>query len=199
MNTRIKIKDTTEAVVRYWEAKGFDVSEGSDVEIVNGLPSTVKTVTPRSGNARLHSRIHLSKIAEQVLGNASEGEFEKIRDSARAQVVAGVRLEKIIRDLDEASELRARLTKSQIEARKAKDILNEISDKHDFTIEELKGKSRRREIMFARFEAYYRLSVELGLNMARVGRAMGGRDHTTIIHGISRYKEICKERFAHVL
>ena len=44
----------------------------------------------------------------------------------------------------------------------------------------------------ARFAAYYLLRHEMGLSFPNVGHAVGGRDHTTAMHGVKRAKEMMR-------
>lgn len=55
---------------------------------------------------------------------------------------------------------------------------------------ELKGKSRRRSIARPRQIAMYLLREETDLSLPQIGQLLGGRDHTTIMHG---YEKIAKE------
>ena len=50
----------------------------------------------------------------------------------------------------------------------------------------LRGKSRAREIVVPRQVAMYLLREEAGLSLAEVGRELGGRDHTTVLHGANK-------------
>lgn len=66
-------------------------------------------------------------------------------------------------------------------------IVTDVCLKHGLTYIELCSARRKREIVAARMEAAYRLSKETTLSTTQIGRKLGGRDHTTIIHAIRRY------------
>ena len=51
---------------------------------------------------------------------------------------------------------------------------------------ELLGRGRTREVMRARLAAYWLLSTGFDLTREQLGMAMGGRDHSTVIHGVGR-------------
>ena len=68
-------------------------------------------------------------------------------------------------------------------------ILSEVSQKHEMTIQEMKGKSRKLQFVKARQEAAYRLNSELRYSLTQIGILLGKRDHTTILHAINRYKK----------
>jgi len=68
-------------------------------------------------------------------------------------------------------------------------IIAEVCAKHRVSGAEIKGKTRNKAVVAARFEAYFFLQQQLGYSLAMIGRAMGGKDHTGVIHGIRRHKE----------
>jgi chromosomal replication initiator protein len=45
------------------------------------------------------------------------------------------------------------------------------------------------ELVHARQEAMYRLRTEKNLSLSAIGRELGKRDHTTVIHGIKQHKK----------
>src|SRR2546422_10371350 len=49
--------------------------------------------------------------------------------------------------------------------------------------ERLRGKQRDREIAWPRQVAMYVMREETSASLLQIGNALGGRDHTTIIHG----------------
>lgn len=68
-------------------------------------------------------------------------------------------------------------------------ILGEVAEKHGLQVGELVGRSRFVPIPAARFEAFYRLRAEMKWSLPRIGKFMGGRDHTTVMHGILKHCE----------
>ena len=70
----------------------------------------------------------------------------------------------------------------------AEQILAEVSEKHRISVKQIKGPTRLREVIAARFEAYCRLHDELGYSLCMVGEACGGKDHSGVLHGIRRHK-----------
>jgi hypothetical protein len=51
--------------------------------------------------------------------------------------------------------------------------------------DQFKTKGRKREYVYARDVVYYLAYTHLRMTLAAIGRFMGGRDHSTIIHGKS--------------
>ena len=75
----------------------------------------------------------------------------------------------------------------------AQSIMRDACRKHGITMEELRGTTRRRDIVHARQECFYRMRTEvtaLGrpLSLPRIARLFG-RDHSTIVHGIERHAQ----------
>lgn len=63
-----------------------------------------------------------------------------------------------------------------------KRIIRRIAKEFDVPVSEILGRSRRREITTPRNAAIYACLTETSLSLPQIGRAFGGRDHTTIIH-----------------
>jgi len=72
----------------------------------------------------------------------------------------------------------------------AQRIIIAIAQKHQITIAELKGRRRQAHLVAARQEASYILTHDLGLSYPMVGRLLGGKDHTTILHAVNQYKKL---------
>lgn len=73
-------------------------------------------------------------------------------------------------------------------------ILQATSDMFDFTIEEIKGKSRQRPLVTARQIAMYCFRDLTDLSYPAIAREFGGRDHTTVIHAVEKIKALMGER-----
>ncbi|TDQ63594.1 DnaA-like protein [Maritalea mobilis] len=73
-------------------------------------------------------------------------------------------------------------------AERIKAIKKQVSSKHHVSIALLEGTCRNRKYVQARDECAYRIHNEVeNLSLAQIGRAMGGRDHSTIWHSIDRH------------
>jgi len=62
-------------------------------------------------------------------------------------------------------------------------IAAEVAEKHDVTVDLMRSRDRRQIFMAPRWEAW-KLCHEAGFSTPIIGRFFGGRDHTTILHGI---------------
>ena len=72
--------------------------------------------------------------------------------------------------------------------REIKQITQETAEKHNISTEYLLGHNRRAGVAWARFEIMWRARNELNAPYQLIGHVLGGRDHTTIMHGIKRYE-----------
>jgi hypothetical protein len=60
---------------------------------------------------------------------------------------------------------------------------------HGVTINAMKSPRRTRGALIqARFEFYWRCREETGLSLPQIGRMLGGKDHTTVLHGVRMYE-----------
>lgn len=71
---------------------------------------------------------------------------------------------------------------------KWKTIVYEVAKAHLVSFSDIVGHARSYPIVAARQEAYYRLRTELGLSFPEIGRRMGGKDHTGVMHGFNKHK-----------
>lgn len=69
-----------------------------------------------------------------------------------------------------------------------KDIVREVCAKHGIGINDIRSRTRARNIVAARYEAIYRLRQETLLSLPEIGRRMGGFDHSTVIYSIAKHK-----------
>ncbi|MFN8017363.1 MAG: chromosomal replication initiator protein DnaA [Acidimicrobiales bacterium] len=73
-------------------------------------------------------------------------------------------------------------------------ILEATAEYFDFTVEEIKGKSRQRPLVTARQIAMYVFRDLTDLSYPAIAREFGGRDHTTVIHAVEKIKALMGER-----
>lgn len=62
-------------------------------------------------------------------------------------------------------------------------VLATVSSRFAVSMEALLGKSRERQVAWARQVAMYLMREETGASLFQIGAQLGGRDHTTIMHG----------------
>lgn len=67
------------------------------------------------------------------------------------------------------------------------EILDDVALKHNVSVLDIKSHRRTQPIILARHEAMWRACMETNLSLPVIGRIIGGRDHTTIIHGRNQH------------
>ena len=74
---------------------------------------------------------------------------------------------------------------------KIEEILSNVEEIYDISLNELKGEKRTAEIARARQVAMYNLRMVTELSLKEIGRHLGGRTPATVSHG---YQKIAKEK-----
>jgi chromosomal replication initiator protein len=73
-------------------------------------------------------------------------------------------------------------------------IQEEVSEYFGFSIEELCSPSRSRQLTTARQIAMYLIRELTTLSLPNIGKAFGGRDHTTVIHANKKIAGLMQEK-----
>ncbi|MBU1031842.1 chromosomal replication initiator protein DnaA [Patescibacteria group bacterium] len=71
-----------------------------------------------------------------------------------------------------------------------KQVLSVVCSYFDITLKELTGPGRQKGVVMPRHVAMFILSEELNLTVEKIGQILGGRDHTTIMHGRDKMKKL---------
>lgn len=71
-----------------------------------------------------------------------------------------------------------------------KQVIGKICDYFAIKQTDLTGPKRQKELVLPRHMAMYLLSEELGLTVEKIGEILGGRDHTTVMHGRDKIKQL---------
>lgn len=130
-------------------------------------------------------------IAGRVESNVRELEGTLTRLSAQSQLM-GMPI-----TLDFARDSLSQLVKSQGDRRVTPErIISVISDQYGVSADDLVSKKRSRDIALPRQIAMYLCRDMTQLSTTNIGRAFGGRDHTTVMHGCDRISEEMKANFS---
>ena len=73
-------------------------------------------------------------------------------------------------------------------------ILEATAEMFNFSVADIKGKSRQRPLVTARQIAMYVFRDLTDLSYPAIAREFGGRDHTTVIHAVEKIKALMGER-----
>ena len=148
--------------------------------------------------AILHSKLgdNSSLIPEEVLSFIAHKVQRNIRELegalTRVQAFAAVHQRQV--DEEEA----ARLLSDIIPAGTRRPINVEriqvlVADYYNVTLDDMKGKRRDKHIVFPRQVAMYLVREETPSSLPAIGKAFGGRDHTTALHSIEKIANELKE------
>lgn len=74
------------------------------------------------------------------------------------------------------------------------EIMAEIAAKHELTLGDITGKSRKNHVVNARHEAMWILYDEHGRSLQFIARMFGGYNHTSVLHAVRRWRRIRKVR-----
>lgn len=67
-------------------------------------------------------------------------------------------------------------------------VLHAVAAYHKVSASEILGLSRKRHVLKARSEVFYRLRVDLNMSYTKIAFLMK-RDHSTILHGVNKVRE----------
>lgn len=69
-----------------------------------------------------------------------------------------------------------------------KEVLDKVCRFFNLNLKDISGPKRQKGLVLPRHIAMYLLSEELGITVQKIGQILGGRDHTTVMHGRDRIK-----------
>lgn len=72
---------------------------------------------------------------------------------------------------------------------KPAEVLKTVANQFHISLNNLKGPSRLKGLVAARHLAMYILYSDLGVTFEEIGRTFNGRDHTSVMHAVSKIKE----------
>lgn len=70
------------------------------------------------------------------------------------------------------------------------EILERVAEHFSVEKNDIRGKKRTKDVSYARQIAMFLLREEIGYSHPKIGEVLGGRDHTTIMHGVNKIKEM---------
>jgi chromosomal replication initiator protein len=148
--------------------------------------------------AILHSKLGNigTLIPEEVMNFIAHKVQRNIRELegalTRVQAFAAVHQRPI--DQEEAARLLADIipagTRKPINVERIQVL---VADYYNVTLEDMKGKRRDKHIVFPRQVAMYLVREETPSSLPAIGKAFGGRDHTTALHSIEKIANELKE------
>ena len=163
-----------------------------------GLIADIQSPDFETRLAILHSKLgpNSGLIPEEVLNFIAHKVQRNIRELegalTRIQAFAAVHQRQI--DEEEAARLLADIipagTRRPINVERIQAL---VADYYNVTLEDMKGKRRDKHIVFPRQVAMFLVREETPSSLPAIGKAFGGRDHTTALHSIEKIANELKE------
>ena len=126
----------------------------------------------------------LEYVARKVQSNIRELEGALNKIIAMAQLFnAPIRMDIAAQALNDADHeaRRAQITPER--------VINQVTGYYKVSLAELRGRGRSKDIVAPRQVAMFLLREETGLSLVEIGQLLGGRDHSTVMHGVSKIEK----------
>jgi chromosomal replication initiator protein len=136
------------------------------------------------------------KLPEDILDYIARSIQHNIREleGALTRIIAYCELNDVTPSLAVATEiLKSTLTPPQKTTLNSNQILQTVADFFSLSIEDLRGKIRKKEIVNPRQIAMYLLREEISQSYPKIAEIIGKKDHTTIIYAYEKIKKEIKE------
>ena len=127
----------------------------------------------------------LELIASRITTNVRDLEGALIRAMAYIELGEGPITPQVLEEILPKEEAARRLTVEVIK--------QEVAARYKVPVAELEGPSRKKEIAQARQIAIYLARELTDSSFPALGRAFGGRDHTTIMHSYQKVQELIRQ------
>lgn len=122
-------------------------------------------------------------IAENIVNNIRELE------GALNKLLIYQQIENKPLTLDQAKTILASIVNAKKKAVTLSKIAESVANFYSITMEDLLKQSRRKEYVKPRQTAMYIARKELGSSFPSIGEFFGGRDHTTVMHGVEKVEK----------
>jgi chromosomal replication initiator protein len=76
------------------------------------------------------------------------------------------------------------------------DVINAVAEYYRISLDDLRGKQRDKHIVVPRQVAMYLMRQETEASLLEIGQALGGRDHSTVLHGCEKISREVNENTA---
>ena len=163
-----------------------------------GLIADIQSPDFETRLAILHSKLgeNSALVPEEVLSFIAHKVQRNIRELegalTRVQAFAAVHQRQV--DADEAARLLADIipagTRKPINVERIQAL---VADYYNITLDDMKSKRRDKHIVFPRQVAMFLVREETPSSLPAIGKAFGGRDHTTALHSIEKIANELKE------
>ena len=161
-------------------------------DLSHGLPDRETLITRNRDMLRALARAYpdqARKLAAKRVGRFVPS-LPSVNETTPDPAPTVCALEKRIAELEQqlsgtvVSDMNAALRTCRLPDSAANRILRETAHKHSVLLSDMLSERRRKHLVAARHEAMYEIYARTNLSLPQIGKKMGWRDHTTIIHGI---------------
>ncbi len=127
----------------------------------------------------------LTLIAEHTQTNARELEGKLI------QIIQTAKLQNLTIDIDYVrNQVGAGRGGANNPPADSKKVITSVNQYFNIKMADLTGPRRNKELVLPRQLAMYLLHVDCKIPFEKIGDMLGGRDHTTIMHGVDKMREV---------
>lgn len=126
----------------------------------------------------------LNMIAASVETNARDLEGKLI------QILQSLKTKNLLPTEENIRDLLGQKQNGQLKKLTPKQIIEKVCDYFAIKQTDLTGPKRQKGLVLPRHLTMYLLSEELGLTVEKIGEILGGRDHTTVMHGRDKIKQL---------
>lgn len=127
-------------------------------------------------------------IAESIVNNIRELE------GALNRLMVYQQLENRKLSLEQTKQILAGMISAKKRATTLKKIALSVAEFYNITLEDLLKQSRKKEFVKPRQVAMYLARKELNSSFPTIGDFFGGRDHTTVMHGVEKVDKLVNEK-----
>ncbi len=132
-------------------------------------------------------------VAELIAQHAKSNIREL--EGAFTQVMAACEVKALPLTMESVSGIlgRSGATRAKRAAVSPKLVIERVAAYFELTPDDIIGTRRDKEIVVPRQIAMYLMRQELGLSFPKIAAAVGGRDHTTAMHSVSKIVKACEK------
>lgn len=142
--------------------------------------------------------IQLRKAIHKAIGESLTECLPEFMETIARRVMASDTVSALIQNLvQDELDLRSVTLESPsktVGRGRALQAVSEICTAYDVSLDDMIGPSRIREIVIPRQHIMYVLATKFSWSYSRIAEFLGGRDNSTIRHGIVRHRERSEER-----
>lgn len=127
--------------------------------------------------------LHISEPVIKYIAENVNGSIREIQGIINSLMAYSITYNCNI-DMNFVERMVTRAMKTDNQALTIDDIIRIVSTHYDVTEQQVKGRLRKREIVLPRQVIMYLADKHIRMPTSRIGRCVGGRDHSTVIHSI---------------